>query len=91
MVPLPKQGLVEDSAHQILPARSGGRGTGRRLGEGQRRAEVLQLLAHHRPHRLGAICRAEQMHVTKSLLTITHSDVLAIAQVVLLARDGTSG
>jgi holo-[acyl-carrier protein] synthase len=39
----------------------------------------------------GAATRAARMHVVKSLLTITHSDVLAIAQVVLLARDGTSG
>lgn len=39
----------------------------------------------------GAAARAARMQVTKSLLTITHSDALAIAQVVLLAREGTSG
>jgi hypothetical protein len=31
------------------------------------------------------------MHVSRSLLTITHSDALAIAQVMLLAPDGTAG
>jgi len=33
----------------------------------------------------GAARRAEQMQVTSSLLTITHSDALALAQVLLLA------
>jgi holo-[acyl-carrier protein] synthase len=39
----------------------------------------------------GAARRAALMEVTKSLVTITHSDTLAMAQVVLLARGGTSG
>ncbi len=34
----------------------------------------------------GAAARAERMHVRSSLLTITHSDVLAIAQVLLLGE-----
>lgn len=32
----------------------------------------------------GAAARAERMHVRSSLLTITHSDAIAIAQVLLL-------
>ena len=39
----------------------------------------------------GAALRAEQMRVTKSLLTITHADALAMAQVMLLAADDTAG
>ena len=39
----------------------------------------------------GAALRAEQMRVTKSLLTITHADALAMAQVLLLAADDTAG
>ena len=39
----------------------------------------------------GAARRAAQMHVTKSLLSITHSDALAIAQVILVASGGTAG
>jgi holo-[acyl-carrier protein] synthase len=35
----------------------------------------------------GAARRAEQMHVTGSLLTITHSDALAMAQVLLLGDN----
>jgi holo-[acyl-carrier protein] synthase len=35
----------------------------------------------------GAARRAAQMKVEKSLLTITHSDALAMAQVMLLAAD----
>jgi holo-[acyl-carrier protein] synthase len=39
----------------------------------------------------GAALRAEQMRVAKSLLTITHADALAMAQVMLLAADDTAG
>lgn len=39
----------------------------------------------------GAALRAEQMRVTKSLLTITHADALALAQVMLLGADDTAG
>jgi holo-[acyl-carrier protein] synthase len=39
----------------------------------------------------GAALRAEQMGVTKSLLSITHADALAMAQVMLLAADDTAG
>jgi holo-[acyl-carrier protein] synthase len=39
----------------------------------------------------GARRRATAMHVQKSLLTLTHSDALAMAQVMLVGRDGHSG
>jgi holo-[acyl-carrier protein] synthase len=39
----------------------------------------------------GAARRAAQMHVTKSLLTITHADALAMAQVMFLAADDSPG
>lgn len=35
----------------------------------------------------GAARRAEQMNVRKSLLTITHSDALAMAQVMLFGPE----
>jgi holo-[acyl-carrier protein] synthase len=35
----------------------------------------------------GAARRAAQMQVTKSLITLTHSEALAMAQVLLLAAD----
>ena len=39
----------------------------------------------------GAARRAEAMHVRKSLLTITHSQTLAMAQVLLLGPGDTTG
>jgi holo-[acyl-carrier protein] synthase len=39
----------------------------------------------------GAARRAAEMKVHKSLLTITHSDALAMAQVMLLGGDGNAG
>lgn len=45
-----------------------------------------QLLLHGSAQRVAA-----SMHVRKSLLTITHADALAMAQVMLLGRGGHSG
>jgi holo-[acyl-carrier protein] synthase len=39
----------------------------------------------------GAARRAAQMNVQKSLLTITHSEALAMAQVILMGPDDTAG
>ena len=39
----------------------------------------------------GAAKRAAQMNVLKSLLTITHSEALAMAQVILMGPDDTTG
>jgi holo-[acyl-carrier protein] synthase len=39
----------------------------------------------------GAARRAAEMDVRRSLLTITHSDALAMAQVMLLGGDGNTG
>ena len=39
----------------------------------------------------GAARRAADMNVRKSLLTITHSDALAMAQVILLGRGDNAG
>ena len=39
----------------------------------------------------GAARRATEMNVLKSLLTITHSEVLALAQVILMGPDDTTG
>ncbi len=39
----------------------------------------------------GAGRRAAEMKVLRSLLTITHSDALAMAQVILLGPDDTAG
>src|SRR5262249_10356196 len=60
-------------------------GTGHTRGVIWKDIEVIrtggppQLLLHG-----GAARRAEEMHVRRSLLTITHSDALAMAQVLLL-------
>ena len=62
-------------------------GTGHALGVLWKNVEVVrvggppQLRLHG-----GAAKRADQMKVQKALLTITHSQTLAIAQVVLLGR-----
>lgn len=60
-------------------------GTGHARGVHWRDIEVVRLGG---PPRLqfhgGAARRAERMHVRGSLLTITHSDSLALAQVILL-------
>ena len=68
------------------------------LGTGQTRDVLwkdIEVVREDGPPQLrfhgGAADRAARMQVVKSLLTITHSDALAIAQVVLLAREGTSG
>jgi holo-[acyl-carrier protein] synthase len=68
------------------------------LGTGQTRDVLwkdVEVVRHDGPPQLrfhgGAARRAAQMHVSRSLLTITHSDALAIAQVMLLAPDGTAG
>ena len=51
-----------------------------------REAGSPQLVLHG-----GAGRRATAMHVQRSLLTITHSDALAIAQVILCGPSGSSG
>jgi len=55
----------------------------------------IEVVRHEGPPQLrlhgGAARRAEQMQVTKALLTITHAEALAMAQVMLLAADDTSG
>lgn len=68
------------------------------LGTGQTRDVLwkdIEVVRSDGPPQLrfhgGAARRAAQMQVTKSLVTITHSDALAMAQVVLLASGGTTG
>ena len=64
------------------------------LGTGHSRGVLwkdIEVVRHGGPPQLrlhgGAARRAEQMKVGKSLLTITHSDALAMAQVLLLGAD----
>jgi holo-[acyl-carrier protein] synthase len=64
------------------------------LGTGHSRGVLwkdIEVVRHGGPPQLrlhgGAARRAEQMKVGKSLLTITHSDALAMAQVLLLGVD----
>lgn len=49
----------------------------------------IEVVRHHGPPQLrlhgGAAARAAAMHVHRSLLTITHSESLAMAQVLLLS------
>ena len=61
------------------------------LGTGHSRGVLwrdIEVVRHHGPPQLrlhgGAARRAEEMQVQKSLLTITHSETLAMAQVLLL-------
>jgi holo-[acyl-carrier protein] synthase len=62
------------------------------LGTGQSQGVVLwkdiEVVRGGGPPRLhlhgGALRRAESMHVRRSLITITHSDALALAQVMLI-------
>src|SRR3954469_17914872 len=61
------------------------------LGTGHSRGVLwkdIEVVRHHGPPRLqltgGALRRFEAMKATRSLLTITHSDALAMAQVLLL-------
>lgn len=68
------------------------------LGTGQTRDVLwkdVEVVRQDGPPQLrfhgGAARRAAQMQVTTSLLTITHSDALAMAQVMLLAPEGTAG
>ena len=68
------------------------------LGTGQTRDVLwkdVEVVRQDGPPQLrfhgGAARRAAQMHVATSLLTITHSDSLAMAQVMLLAPEGTTG
>ena len=55
----------------------------------------IEVVRHDGPPQLrfhgGAARRAAQMHVTKSLLTITHSETLALAQVMLFASEEAAG
>lgn len=62
------------------------------LGTGHSRGVLwkdIEVVRHGGPPQLrltgGAARRAVQMHVEKSLLTITHSETLAMAQVLLMA------
>lgn len=68
------------------------------LGTGQTRDVLwkdIEVVRDDGPPQLrfhgGAARRAADMHVNKTLLTITHSDALAVAQVMLLASEGTAG
>ena len=68
------------------------------LGTGQTRDVLwkdIEVVRQDGPPQLrfhgGAARRAAEMRVEKALVTITHSDALAIAQVMLLAPEGTSG
>jgi holo-[acyl-carrier protein] synthase len=61
------------------------------LGTGHSRGVLwkdVEVVRHGGPPQLrfhgGAARRAQEMHVEKSLLTITHSEALALAQVILL-------
>src|SRR5688500_19274212 len=59
-------------------------GTGHSRGVLWKDVEVLRGAGPPRLHLYGgAAARADAMHVRRSLLTITHSDALAIAQVML--------
>jgi len=67
------------------------------LGTGHSRGVLwtdVEVVRHGGPPQLrlhgGAARRAGQMGVTKSLLSITHSDALALAQVLLFAHDEPS-
>jgi holo-[acyl-carrier protein] synthase len=64
------------------------------LGTGHSRGVLwkdIEVVRHGGPPQLrlhgGAARRASSMNVAKSLLTITHSDALAMAQVILLGVD----
>ena len=64
------------------------------LGTGHSRGVLwkdIEVVRHGGPPQLrlhgGAARRATAMQVSRSLLTITHSDALAMAQVLLLADD----
>jgi len=60
------------------------------LGTGHSRGVLwkdIEVVRHHGPPRLqltgGALRRFEAMHGRRSLLTITHAEILAMAQVLL--------
>lgn len=64
------------------------------LGTGHSRGVIwkdIEIIRHGGPPQLrlqgGAERRAQEMRVQKSLLTITHSDALAMAQVMLFGPD----
>ena len=64
------------------------------LGTGHSRGVLwkdIEVIRHGGPPQLqlhgGAARRASEMNVRRSLLTITHSETLAMAQVLLLAPD----
>jgi holo-[acyl-carrier protein] synthase len=66
------------------------------LGTGHSRGVLwkdIEVIRHHGPPQLqlhgGAARRAAEMNVRQSLLTITHSETLAMAQVLLLAPDAS--
>lgn len=66
------------------------------LGTGHSRGVLwkdIEVIRHHGPPQLqlhgGAARRASEMNVRQSLLTITHSETLAMAQVLLLAPDAS--
>lgn len=68
------------------------------LGTGHSRGVLwkdIEVVRHGGPPQLrlhgGAARRATEMKVRKSLLTITHSDALAMAQVLLFGTDDTAG
>ncbi len=67
------------------------------LGTGHSRGVLwrdIEVIRYAGPPQLrlhgGAARRADQMKVQKSLLTITHSDALAMAQVLLFASDDSA-
>ena len=67
------------------------------LGTGHSRGVLwkdIEVIRHGGPPQLqlhgGAARRATEMHVQRSLLTITHSETLAMAQVLLLAPDASA-
>jgi len=68
------------------------------LGTGHSRGVLwkdIEVVRHGGPPQLrlhgGAARRADQMRVQRSLITITHSDALAMAQVILLGPADTRG
>jgi holo-[acyl-carrier protein] synthase len=68
------------------------------LGTGHSRGVLwkdIEVVRHGGPPQLrlhgGAALRAAEMKVRKSLLTITHSDALAMAQVMLFGPEDTAG
>lgn len=68
------------------------------LGTGHSRGVLwkdIEVIRHGGPPQLrlhgGAARRADQMGVRKSLITITHSDALAMAQVMLFGGSDTGG